>query len=504
MLDRYTTTALLALMPIPALAVPATDAGAERLTQIFQSYLGTTEGVIAVTPAGDFYDMSIDPAPLVAKLPEDKLTLEMKPIAYRLQDNGDGTWNVSEEQDFSVSIKIKDVQDQTITLHSRSSGIWDESLGTFRENKGELTNMVTETIQYQPATGSLDDAGNWIEPAPDAAPVIVSRDSQTTESMTYENRAAAGTAGGVDIDGSFAARGLVQNMQIYPGGDQEAPIHVGFTSPAYDGAVKIDELQSKGLLALAAWFVARPSEALIKEGQNDLRAQLTSALPLWNDMAIDATMHDSTVDTPIGRFAMEEMSIDFGLSGLISDAKFGQRVGLRNLTLPEGLAPDWSLPLIPSQLDLDLQLDGLDLAAASKMLIESYDLNAEDPLGTLDAPAMQQATFPKGHITFSLKDGKITGQDYNVIASGQMNSPLTPGGSPEGTARIAATGLAKIEAALAAAPPEETAQPLTMLRMARAMAKPGTTEGEQIWEIQALGTGEVKVNGMALRGPSQP
>lgn len=66
-------------------------------------------------------------------------------------------------------------------------------------------------------------------------------------------------------------------------------------------------------------------------------------------------------------------------------------------------------------------------------------------------------------------------------------------------------GLDKVEAALAAAPQEEAGQPLMMLRMARAMAKPGAS-GEHLWDIQMPeGGGPFTVNGQPM-GPatSQP
>ena len=75
---------------------------------------------------------------------------------------------------------------------------------------------------------------------------------------------------------------------------------------------------------------------------------------------------------------------------------------------------------------------------------------------------------------------------------------------PGGTARISATGLDKIEAALNAAPPEQAQQPLMMLQMAKMLSKPGAS-GEMVWEIDASTPGgPISVNGQQVAGGPAP
>ncbi|MDQ7775805.1 MAG: hypothetical protein Q4615_07815 [Paracoccus aminovorans] len=88
---RQGLVALLALGPVSAAwAVPATDEGAARLTGVLQTYLGATEGVVSVTPQGDSYQLKIDPAPLLAQVPDAQAQITVSPLTYALTDNGDG------------------------------------------------------------------------------------------------------------------------------------------------------------------------------------------------------------------------------------------------------------------------------------------------------------------------------------------------------------------------------------------------------------------------------
>ena len=65
-----TKTVLLALLPMAffgtAAFAGASEEGAAHLREVFQTYLGTTEGVVTVAVAGDAYEVTLDAAPLAA------------------------------------------------------------------------------------------------------------------------------------------------------------------------------------------------------------------------------------------------------------------------------------------------------------------------------------------------------------------------------------------------------------------------------------------------------
>ncbi|HRM76473.1 MAG TPA: LuxR C-terminal-related transcriptional regulator, partial [Paracoccus sp. (in: a-proteobacteria)] len=80
----------------------------------------------------------------------------------------------------------------------------------------------------------------------------------------------------------------------------------------------------------------------------------------------------------------------------------------------------------------------------------------------------------------------------------------SPDAPPNGSAKITASGLDKIEAALNTAPPEQGQQPLMMLQMAKMLGKAGAS-GEMVWEIDATDpNGAILVNGQQVAGGTPP
>ncbi len=91
-----------------------------------------------------------------------------------------------------------------------------------------------------------------------------------------------------------------------------------------------------------------------------------------------------------------------------------------------------------------------------------------------------------------------------AAAGYQGEASIDPNLPPAMKAKVTATGLDKIQAALQAAPPEQAQQPLMMLQMAQMMGKPGAN-GELVWDIDATDpSGAVSVNGTVMGGAPAP
>jgi hypothetical protein len=80
-----------------ALAAAASPEEAARLVSVFQTYLGREAGVVAVTPAGEDYDVKIDFAPLINKLKQPNFSAEISPVDMKLADQGGGKWLVTQD-----------------------------------------------------------------------------------------------------------------------------------------------------------------------------------------------------------------------------------------------------------------------------------------------------------------------------------------------------------------------------------------------------------------------
>lgn len=487
--------ALLALGPFSAAwAVPASDEGAARLKGVFQTYLGGVEGVVTVTPMGETYDLVIDPAPLLANIPGDSgVQAEIGALTYHLTDNGDGSWGVTENQTMSWSFSIPGVMEQIGSAQIESSGIWDESLPGFREQKAVMTGYTSNSTQYMDPVPPLDGT----LPETPAGPVVMSRDRQSHDRVEMVLTGKAGAAGGVDHDVTYAVQGMYQTME-YPDMGAMGPMTFEITSPGYDATGKITGTRNDGILNLLAWFVAHPSPELITGAQDGLRDTLSAAMPLWDDATATMAMRDLKVVSPFGEFGAAEVTAEFNLSGVVADGKFREMISLSGLTVPGAIIPPWALPLIPQEISLDFSASEFNLAAPARMLIEGFDLTAADPTGTIDPDQMSAAFFDGGPALLALAPSHIKGDGYELGVQGEMQASDTV--APTGTARISAAGLDKVEAVLNAAPPEMAQQPLMMLQMAKMLGKPGAS-GEMLWEIDASDpNGVILVNGQQVAG----
>lgn len=218
---KHGLVALLALGPVSAAwAVPATDEGAARLKGVFQTYFGGTEGVVTVTPKGETYDLVIDAKPLLAQIPDKTMKVEVGALTYHLTDNGDGTWSVSENQVMSWSVNVPGVMEQTASTKIESTGIWDEALPGFREQKAVMTGYTVNTTQYQPAPVPVSADGT---PAPEtgaaepgaAEPVLFSRDTQSTDKFEVDADRQGRHCGRCRLRHGLSRRRLLSDRGIY-------------------------------------------------------------------------------------------------------------------------------------------------------------------------------------------------------------------------------------------------------------------------------------------------
>ncbi|RMC35622.1 hypothetical protein [Paracoccus alkanivorans] len=476
-----------------AWAIPATDEGAERLTAAFQTYLGSAEGVVTVVPQGDIYELKIDGAPLLGKVADMQVEFEIPELTYQLTDNGDGTWKVAEDQDLTWSFKVPGLFEQSGSASLESGGTWDESLKAFTEQKGVVTDMIVDTVQYAPKDDGAEAGSTAQEPE------VLSRDHQRTGRTEYELAGSAGENGGVDQVMEYRVEDLEQSQELMIGATG-APIQIGMRSPGYEGTMRIEEARNEGILSLMAWFVAHPSKELITGAQEELRSELSAAMPLWDDLSMDATMRDLKITSPVGEFGVDEMEFMIGMTGAVAEGRLQEKVKISGLRIPQQILPAWGASLVPEEAEFDIAISDYDLAALAGLAIRGFDLSADDPFASIQPEQALNAIIPQGAFRASIAPSYLKGADYEIGFEGDAR--IGPEQASEGTARITATGLDKIEEALAAAPPEAAGQPLMMLRMARAMSQQGEN-GELLWQIDLAAPDTLKVNGQVISGPTQ-
>lgn len=475
-------TCAMSLWSTTALA-EATEDGAAALLSLFQTYLGTTEGVVSVAVQDDAYQVTLDVAPLIAKAPaEAGLTATVTPIEMLVTDNGDGTWSYEVDQPLSIAYEIPQMM-KTSTDYAavQLSGTFDEALGDSSDYSLALNGMVTEQTQIDPTMGEIT--------------LRVTQDS-----LTVEGTAEAGETG-VDNVFATASTNLAYDMTM-PAGEGTPPM--AFSATIAEGSAEggMTGYQPQGLYGLLAFFVAHPDAALIEADKPALKAAVEAALPLFQSLSLTGAYKDISVQTPMGPVTLAEAGVTVDMNGVVADGKFREAFSFKGLTLPEGVLPPFAAPLVPKDFSIDVTASRFDPAAAATLALGLMDLpSGATPPADFDAQ-MLGALLPEGVVDLTLAPGEANAAAYRLTYEGALTAgPNLP--MPSGKARLGLTGIDAISAALQASPPEMgMADMAPMLEMAKAMAQPGV-DGELIWEIEATETGGLLINGQDMMGAGQ-
>lgn len=473
---RYSALIALPLTLAAGIAsAEATQEGVDALTATLQTYLGATEGVVTVTPADDSYDVSLDFAPLMAKAPAE-VKSTVTPIEFSLTDNGDGTWEMEQDQPLDISIAVPGAADITVKIGSlQGSGTFDTALQAFTTSTATLTDMVVSEKITDPTTKSETNV------------------SYTLASMKYDSSAEAGADGGVDSTATYEATGLSETMTI-----PELGMPITLTAANQSGSADISGLRPDAIYQLIAFAVANPDAAAAAAQQDSLKAILKDGMPLFAHLTSTGKIETVSVETPMGPVGLTDIGFEIEANGLVEDGLFREAISLNGLSLPAGLVPEWAAQLVPTALSIDFKASGFNLATPAGMLLETMDLANPKTNTPEQDQALFTALLPTGAVDLTVAPGSITSPLYTLSYEGAFAAgPSMP--MPVGKATITATGITAVEQALAAGPAEMTGQITPVLGMAKAMAKPGEN-GALVWELETTATGGVLVNGTNMMG----
>ena len=476
-------TALLAVLPLllsgTAAFSAATEDGAARLVEVFQTYLGATEGVVSVEVDGDDYILTLDAAPLAAMAAEAGGSASLTPLVMTVTDNGDGTWGVVQDQSFSLAVAIPGEMELKEDIGSLTSeGVFDEALMTFSSAKGEMSDIKVVQKISQPG---MEDVA--VE--------------ATIASGTFEMTGVAGATGGVD--GTFDVTMTGFNETFLTAAQEGMPaMPITVTADSIGQIGKMEGLRPDAFYRTLAWFVAHPTTGAKEADKAAFKAILQEGMPFFGKVAADMTLTNVVATTPMGEFGIEEAKVTVEANGLVADGKFREAFALTGLTLPTGVIPEWAVPILPQKISIDFQVTDFDAAAAATVALGLFDL----PAGAEPDAAFQSnllaALMPNKTVTIGLNPGGVSGDGYELTYEGTMVAgPEMP--MPTGKALITLTGIDKLQAALDAAPDDIKGQAMMGVGMAQGMAKTDEN-GALVWEIDASTPGSLSVNGTQMMG----
>lgn len=461
----------------PGLAAAATAEEAQRLTGVFQTYLGQEPGVVMVTPAGEAYDVKVDLAPLIAKIKQPNFSAEISPFVVKLTDQGGGMWLVTQDSPLSYSAKVPGQLDMIVKIGvMKSSAVFDQNVSAFTSSTYDIADVVVDETIMTPEAMTMRVAYN-------------------VKAMHYETKSVAAGADALHTTFHAAMSGLTETIGIpaTPPGGQPVDITVTAETGTQDGTIK--GMKAKAIYRLIAWFVAHPSEEAIKAGQVELKSLVGAGLPLFENITATGTLQNLSVTTPVGSVGIANLGFDVGMNGVVADGMLHEGFRVEGLTLPPGLAPPFAADLVPQSFAIDFRFSDFNLADPARMLLDMIDLNGAKPTTPEENAKLLTALLPKGAVQISMGPSKVTSKVYDLDFEGSMTAG--PVGVPLGAATIRAKGLDDVMKVLQAAPPEMIGSAIPAIIAAKGMAKT-EADGSLSWKIENTISGAVLVNGIDI------
>ncbi|HMO09401.1 MAG TPA: hypothetical protein PKD10_17415 [Paracoccaceae bacterium] len=478
---RLATAVSVSVLALSAGAVlsQGTPQGAAELTATFQTYFGSTPGVVNVVPEGAGYAVTLDATPLFAMIPAEA-GAKVSMTAHRLlvTDNGDGTWTVVQDQPIDFALSIPGMIEMRVAADELlCEGIFDTALKVFAENVCSIANLVVDQTVTDPMGQT-------------------SETNSRSATIDFESTARANPAGGVDQTLAYSGTAITQDMTM-PLAPGEPPLPVRLALEAYSADGEITGYRAEVVLDALAWFVANPNPDAMMSARGQMRDILSGGLPIWEMIDFGILGNGMTVETPIGPVTADELEITVALAGAVENGLLRESIGVSGLKLPEGVLPPFLEPLLPVDALIDFALEGYDAVGAARVLLGLFDLAPGSRPGPEFEGQLLTALLPSGSVDIVFGAGLLGNRTYEIEWEGRISAG--PMAMPTGTGRVTMAGFDDTMGLVDSLPQEMKDQALPVMGMARGIAQV-QADGSLLWEIDATKPGTFKVNGMDLMG----
>ena len=471
--------ALMLALSAEAIAASATPQGAKDLTASIQQWFGNESGVVTVSPSGETYALKLDFAPYIAKFKSPDFTAEMTPLNFALTDQGGGKWLVTEDEPLRFRFSAPGVAEISLSIGKRkSTAVFDEAIGAFATSASENENVRFEETITPPNEGKTQ--------------IIMSLKHSSTALAV----APAGS-GSINASVKVQSSGIAETFVIPA--SESSPTAIDITVTAKQSLQNLDfkGIRLMPIRQLIGFAIAHSKQDKLGADQAELKKLLLESIPLFDNYVFDYALKDLAAATPIGSVGMASIGVTGELNGIVANGLFQEGISFEGLTLPEGLVPPFAKDLIPEKFALSFKIDGFDLAAPAKILIETMEIDESKPLTPEDEAKLLAALLPTGKFNMSTGPGNVTNKTYDLNYEGSMT--MRPNDQfMAGNALVKLKGFDALMDIVKAAPPEfGLEQSIIGLVAARGFAKT-ETDGSLTWKLEGSSDGKASVNGIDL------
>jgi hypothetical protein len=395
----------------------------------------------------------------------------------------DGTWKVSSDNFPKVGIKASTSQgDMAASLSASGSvfeGVYDPKFAAFLS----FTQKVAAFDMMARAANS------------DVAATITDVEAQ----LQGKGLADGSVSGKVQERLGHVVETVKMTPATTPNGPPSPPLTVSYDigPTTYDGS--FENLRTRELSDLLAFFVAHQGEQELVAHQDELKDKILATFPLWKNIDATVKVQNLALDTALGRFGAKSVVQSLHQTGLVPRAATELGVNIDGLSVPSGLVPAWAAPLVPTRLDVDVKFQMNDLDKIAHAAISGIDLrpNQSPDVSKL---AVVEAMVMSGEPKFTLAPGHLSSPNLDLYFHGEVT--LVP--KPMGTLTLEAEGLDKALSRLQEAAKSNPGlqQAVLGLTVAKTLAKPGG-DGRAVWVIAYGADGVVSVNGHRMGLPAK-
>ncbi len=474
--------AVASFIALSGTAYAASQDEANQIKAAFEKYLTAEPGVVTVAVVGDAYDLTLDFNPFITKVKQPEFAASISPQTFRIVPQGSGKWQVDQNQPVSVQVKAGSAFSIDYKINGlKFSGIFDEALAGFASNSYEATSL--ETLQ------------NIVDPTNNTKQIT----KTSLSGFKGENKSTLSASGGIDFSGAYSTGNAASESTI---DSANGPFKIAYTTNSTTADYSGVNFRNRDFLALIAWFVARPSPEAIKKDQNELRTLVKAALPLFDSIKMTGKVGKVDVTTSVGSGSLSGADFAVDMNGLTKDGKLREAISLNGITLPDGILPPWSKPVLPTDVSIDFAVSGFNAADPIGLIIDNLDLSAQPPLKAGMEMQLLGMALPNGTFQIALNPGSIKSPTYELTYDGSVNVSL--GGPPAGKGTLKMKGFDQTLQALqqAAASDPSVNQVIGPMMAARGFSK---QEGDLlVWNIETTGQGGVLVNGIDVSKMGAP
>ena len=466
------------LLSVSPLAVNAgtTQADADKLKAILQSYFCAGTDAVKIVPEGDGYKMSFDLSGLGKDMQAKDTEASAQSFDFSLTPEGGGKWKVHHDGPMGFSLKSKDQFDISEKIESVTlDGEFDEALGSFTNLVANGKNIsVKETIN--------DSKGMKID-------VDAKFDSIDTKITS-----AAAAAGGVDVKFVYNLGHSEMTEDLNKEGDPPMHLVIGLDGGTSDGT--ITGTKTLAILQLVKFLNAHVAEDSLAKDQVAFKAALTDLMPVFNNLSMRGGFGKTTVQSPLGTFGLDKVGVTFDANGALKDGKFAESLSFEGLSVPADIVPSWASSLVTKNFNIGFAVTGYDLESAAKAELAAADFAKDPPISKEIENSIGELLLPTGAVNVVLSNTMISNDTYKLTIDGVMDAG--PNAKPSGKAHITAKGLDDILKAIQAAPPETGVQGgAAVVVVAKGMGK-AESDGSTSWDVEAAPDGKITVNGIDI------